>query len=322
MSSRLFFEDEVEQAALAWLESAGWPVKHGPEIAPGEPNAERGDYGEVILQARLREALSRFNPALPPDALDDAYRRLTRPEGPTLEARSRAFHRMLVDGVNVEYRRKDGSIAGAQANIIDFDNLENNDWLAVNQFSVTENKHTRRPDIVLFVNGLPIVLIELKNAADENATIWSAFQQFQTYKVELPTLFAFNELLVISDGTEARIGTFTAGREWFKPWRTITGEKLADTRLPEMKVMILGVFDRRRLLKMLRYYIVFEDAGDGALEKKMAGYHQFHAVNVALAETLRAAKLKAEDRLTEVRAGYGSGEKLGGRQGDRRIGVV
>ncbi len=317
-----FSENTVEQAALAWLESAGWLVKHGPDIAPGEPNAERGDYGEVILQARLRDALARFNPALPPDALDDAYRRVTRPEGPTLEARSRAFHRMLVDGVNVEYRRNDGSIAGAQANIIDFDNLENNDWLAVNQFSVTENKHTRRPDIVLFVNGLPIVLIELKNAADENATIWSAFQQFQTYKVELPTLFAFNELLVISDGTEARIGTFTAGREWFKPWRTITGEKLADTRLPEMKVMILGVFDRRRLLKMLRYYIVFEDAGDGALEKKMAGYHQFHAVNVALAETLRAAKLMAEDRLTEVRAGYGSGEKPGGRPGDRRIGVV
>ncbi len=315
-------ESVVEQATLAWLESTGWLVKHGPDIAPGEPNAERRDYSEVGLQARLRDALARFNPALPPDALDDAYRRVTRPEGPTLEARSRAFHRMLVDGVNVEYRRNDGSIAGAQANIIDFDNLENNDWLAVNQFSVTENNHTRRPDIVLFVNGLPIVLIELKNAADENATIWSAFQQFQTYKVELPTLFAFNELLVISDGTEARIGTFTAGREWFKPWRTITGEKLADTRLPEMEVMILGVFDRRRLLKMLRYYIVFEDAGDGALEKKMAGYHQFHAVNVALAETLRAAKLKAEDRLTEVRAGYGSGEKLGGRQGDRRIGVV
>ena len=156
------------------------------------------------------------------------FRKLTLPVGATLEARNRTFHRMLVDGVTVEYRADDGSIRGMQAQIINFDDVGANDWLAVNQFTVSENRHNRRPDIVLFVNGLPLGVIELKNPADEDATIWTAWQQFQTYKAELPTLFAFNELLMVSDGTLARVGTLTAGREWFKPWRTITGETLAD----------------------------------------------------------------------------------------------
>lgn len=207
-----FTESEVEQVALDLFESLRFAIKHGPDIAPDMVGAERSDYGQVVLEARLREALGRLNPTLPSEALDDAFRKLMRPEGPTLEARNRALHRLLVDGVTVEFRREDGSIGGAQAQVIDFDNPDNNDWLAVNQFTVIENKHNRRPDIVLFVNGLPLVLVELKNAADENATIWSAFQQFQTYKSELPTLFAYNALLVISDGLEARIGTLTAKR--------------------------------------------------------------------------------------------------------------
>src|SRR5256885_9654774 len=172
-------------------------------------------------------------------------------EGAVLEARNRALHRLLVDGVTVEYRAPDGSIRGAQARVIDLDAPENNDWLAVNQFSVSENRHTRRPDVVLFVNGLPLALLELKNAADEDATIWSAFQQFQTYKAELPTLFAYNALLVVSDGVEARLGTLTAGREWFKPWRTIAGEQLAAPHLPELQVMIEGVCAKHRLLDLI-----------------------------------------------------------------------
>jgi len=172
-----FTESEVEQAALDWLENLGFAVKPGPDIAPGELAAERVDYGEVVLETRLRDALARLNPALPSEALDDAFRKLTCPEGPTLEARNRALHRLLVDGVTVEFRRPDGSIGGAQARAIDFDDPDNNDWLAVNQFTVAENKHTRRPDVVLFVNGLPLVLVELKNAADENATIWSGVVQ-------------------------------------------------------------------------------------------------------------------------------------------------
>ncbi|MCA3747625.1 MAG: type I restriction endonuclease subunit R, partial [Rubrobacter sp.] len=215
------------------------------------------------------------------------------------------------------------SVGGAQARVLDFDDPDNNDWLAVNQFTVTENRHLRRPDVVLFVNGLPLALIELKNAADESATIWTAYGQLQTYKAELPTLFAFNELLVISDGTEARVGTLTAGREWFKPWRTISGEALADPHLPELQVMIEGVFDRRRLLDLISYFILFEDSGGGPPQKKMAGYHQFHAVNVAVGETLRAARAREEaGHVAESFEGYEAGRRPGGEPGDRRAGVV
>jgi type I restriction enzyme, R subunit len=318
-----FTESIVESAALTWLERLGWTVKHGPEIAPGELAAERADYGQVVLTQRLQDALARLNPTLPAEALDDAFRKLIRSEGPTLEARNHTIHRLLVDGVTVEYRMGHGSIRGVQASVLDFDDMDNNDWLAINQFTVSEHQHTRRPDVVLFVNGLPLALIELKKAADEDATIWSAYQQLQTYQAELPTLFAFNAALVVSDGVEARIGPLTAGREWFKPWRTISGESLADAHLPELQVMLQGVFDRRPLLDLVRHFIVFEDAGGGPLVKKMAGYHQFHAVNVAVAETLRAARLRQEaDRVAEVRSGYEAGQRPGGRPGDRRIGVV
>ncbi len=316
-------EFAVESAALAWLESLGYAVMHGPEIAPGELFAERSNYGQVVLEQRLQDALARLNPLLPTEAIKDAFRKLTRPEGPTLEARNRVIHRLIVDGVTVEYRTTGGSIRGAQVRVIDFDVVDNNDWLVVNQFTVAENKHTRRPDIVIFVNGVPLAIIELKNAADENTTIWSAFEQFQTYKTELPALFAFNTLLVVSDGIEGRIGTFTAGREWFKPWRTVSGEKLADPYMPELQVIIEGVFEKRRLLDLIRHFIVFEDSGNGLLAKKMAGYHQFHAVNVAVGETLRAARLQAAgDRVVERLGGYEAGKRHGGHPGDRRIGVV
>ena len=156
-------EADVEQAALAWLHGLGWQVAHGPPIAPGTPNAERGDYGQVVLERRLRDSLAVLNPSLPSDALDDAFRKLTRSEGSILEARNRAFHRMLVEGVTVEYRADGGAIRGAQVKVVDFDDPATNDWLAVNQFTVTESRSTRRPDVVLFVNGLPLGVIELKN---------------------------------------------------------------------------------------------------------------------------------------------------------------
>src|SRR5262245_17150579 len=266
-------ESVVEQAALAWFESVGWSIRHGTEIAPGELAAERSDYGQVILAQRLRDAIGRLSRGLPALALDDAFRKLTRPEGAELSARNRAIHRLLVDGVTVEYRTPDGEIRGVQARVLDFENTAANDWLAVNQFTVVENKHSRRPDIVLFVNGLPLAVVELKNAADENATIWTAFQQLQTYKAEIPALFASNALLVVSDGVEARVGTFTAGREWFKPWRTVSGERLADPYLPELQVAIEGVFAPGRFLDLVRDFIVFEDERGGRLARKMAGYH-------------------------------------------------
>ena len=201
-------EADVEQAALDWLATLDWQVAHGPDIAPDTPAAERNDYGQVVLESRLRDALASLNPSLPAAALDDAFRKLTSPEGATLEARNRSFHRMLVNGVTVEYRTSDGAIRGEQALFIDFDTPDNNDWLAVNQFTVTENSSTRRPDIVLFLNGLPLGVIELKNPADEDATIWTAWQQLQTYRAELPSLFSMNEALMVSDGLNARIGAW------------------------------------------------------------------------------------------------------------------
>ena len=316
-------EADVEKAALAWLADLGWGVEDGPDIAPHTLNAERDDYGQVVLQRRLRDALSELNPSRPTDALDDAYRKLTRPEGATLEARNREFHRTLVNGVEVEYREAGGAVRGDIVRVIDFDEPAGNDWLAVNQFTVTENRNTRRPDVVLFVNGLPLGVIELKNPSDEDATIWTAWQQLQTYKSELPTLFSMNEALVVSDGNEARVGTLTSGREWFKPWRTVTGDTLADPHMTELQVMLEGVFEPGRFLSLVRDFIVFEDDGSGALVKKMAGYHQFHAVLFAVEETLRAARLqRKEGRIAEEGGRYESGRKPGGEPGDRRIGVV
>ena len=314
-------ESAVEAVALEWLASLGWAVAHGPGIAPDTLTAERADYGDVALQGRLRSALARLNPTLRAETLDDVFRKLLHPEGSTLEARNRAFHRMAVDGITVEYLSKDGSLRGAQVQAIDFDDPANNDWLAVNQFTVVENKHERRPDVVLFVNGLPLGVIELKNPADEDATIWTAWQQLQTYKAELPALFAFNAALIVSDGVDARIGTLTAGREWFKLWRTIDGEALADPHMPQLQVMLAGACERHRFLALVRDFIVFEDDGSGTLVKKMAGYHQFHAVGTAVAETLRATELQ------RAAVGKGSeqdesGRRRGGDPGDRRIGVV
>ena len=316
-------ESVIEQAALAWLESLAWRIAHGPDIAPDTLNAERTNYGQVVLEQRLRDSLARLNLDLPAEALDDVARKLAHPEGPTLETRNRAFHRMLVDGVTVEYRTSDGAVRGAQARVLDFEDLDNNDWLAVNQFTVAENKSNRRPDIALFVNGLPLGMIELKNPTDEDATIWTAWQQLQTYKAELPTLFAMNAALIVSDGVEARIGTLTGGREWFKPWRTISGETLATPHLPQLQVMLEGACEPRRFLALVRDFIVFEDDGSGSLVKKMAGYHQFHAVEVAVAETLRAAELsQTSEKLEEETVRYEAGRKAGGAPGDRRIGVI
>jgi type I restriction enzyme R subunit len=318
-------ESVLEEAALLWLAEAGFTVAHGPDIAFGQAGAERSDptYRDVVLDWRLREALVRLNSNLPQEALDDAFRKIVRADGPSLIERNRAVHRMLVDGVTVEYRRADGSIAGAQARVIDFDDPGNNDWLAVNQFTVVGPQgHNRRADIVMFVNGLPLGVIELKNPADENATIWSALNQLQTYQSQIPALFDYNCALVVSDGTEARIGVLGAGKEWFKPWRTIDGRGDAPKGMPELQVVLEGVFDKRRFLDLIRYFIVFEDMGGGVLTKKMAGYHQFHAVNFAVEQTLRAAAAPELARAAEERARYRSDRPQGGVPGDRRVGVV
>ncbi len=303
-------ESDVEAAAFEWLAGLGYLVQFGSEIAPGEPKGERDDYHEVILARRLREALERLNPALPPELLEEAFRKLTRTESPSLVQNNRAFHRMLTEGVTVERRREDGSIAGVQVRLLDFEEPDNNDWLAVNQFTVVEGRHERRADVAVFANGLPLATIELKNPADEQATIWSAFNQLQTYKNEIPSLFRFNELMIVSDGVEARVGSLTSDRERFMPWRTIDGESLAPATVPQLQVVIEGIFDKRRFLSLIRHFVAFEDEGSGKVSKKIAGYHQFHAVNKAIEATIEASRATGDRRCGVIWHTQGSGKSL------------
>ena len=312
-------ESIVEDAALTWFGELGYEVGHGPHLAPGEPAAERESFGEVVLVGRLRAAMRKINPLIPEEAREEALRKVLRVATPSLVQTNRAFHRMLRDGVDVEYARPDGSTKHDKVWLVDFADPEANDWLAVNQFTVIEGQQNRRPDIVVFVNGLPLSLIELKNAADEDATIWSAYAQLQTYKAEIPGLLAYNAALVVSDGLQARMGSITANQEWFKVWRTIDGEGDAPKTALELEVLVRGVFDRRRFLDLLRHFIAFEEDPDtGAIHKIIAGYHQFHAVSAAVTETIRASSANiGEDVGT-----YWAGRMQGGKPGDRRAGVV
>ena len=303
-------ESILEEAVLEWLEGLGYAVAHGPDIAPGERAAERLDYAEVLLEKRLRAALERLNPDLPYEAIDAAVRKVTRLPAPALVGNNHAFHRMLVNGVDVEYRNPDGGVSYDKAHLLDFADPDNNDWLAVNQFTVIEDNHQRRPDIVVFVNGLPLAIFELKNPADENATVWMAYNQLQTYKHQIPSLLAYNATLVISDGTQALVGSLTAQKERFMPWRTIEGDTLAPPAIMELDVLVKGVFEKRRFLDLVRHFMVFEDQGDGELIKKQAGYHQFHAVNTAVETTIEAASPKGDKRCGVVWHTQGSGKSL------------
>jgi type I restriction enzyme R subunit len=316
-------ESIVEGAALEWFGELGYAIGHGPHLAPGEPAAERESFGDVVLVGRLREAIRRLNPAIPEEAREDAVRKVLRVGTFSLTQTNRAFHRMLRDGVPVEYPRPDGSIAGDHVRLVDFGDVRANDWLAVNQFTVIEGQHNRRPDIVVFLNGLPLGLIELKNAADEDATIWSAYAQLQTYKAEIASLLHYNAALVVSDGLRARMGSVTANQEWFKVWRTIDGEGDAPKTTLELEVLVRGVFERQRFLDLLQHFIVFEEDPDsGALHKIIAGYHQFHAVNAAVEETVRASGMVEVNTAKQDVGTYWAGRMHGGKPGDRRAGVV
>ena len=302
-------ESDIETASLEWLSGLGYSVLHAPEIAPDAPNAERSGYEEVILTGRLREAVDRLNPSIPAESQEDAIQKIRSPSSPSLAQNNRTFHLMLVDGIEVEYRDADGATRGGRVQLVDFDNPDNNDWLAVNQFTVVENSE-RRPDIVLFVNGLPLGIIELKNPTDKNATVWSAFRQLQTYKQEIPILFAYNEAIVVSDGVEARVGSLTADRERFMPWRTIEGEAEAASTELELEVLVKGLFDRERFLNYLRRFIAFEYTGGDTIAKKIAGYHQFHAVRAAVAATVEASRPSGDRRCGVIWHTQGSGKSL------------
>jgi len=306
-----FSESTVEDATLSWLADLDYSERHGPEIAPGEPAVERASLSEAILPERLRSALGTLNPNVAEESLGEVFRKLTLIESRSLIVNNRSLHRLLVDGIVVECRREDGSIGAEIVRVIDFDSPDANDWLAVNQFTVIEGQRNRRPDVVVFVNGLPLGVVELKNAADADATLWDAFNQIQTYKQQIPSLFLHNAVAVISDGLEARVGTISADKERFMPWRTIEGETLAPVFLPQLEVLLRGVFDKRRFLDLIRHFIVFEeDTSDGTIIKKMAGYHQFHAVNTAIEQTIKASRPDGTRQAGVVWHTQGSGKSL------------
>jgi type I restriction enzyme R subunit len=319
-------ESVVEEATLAWLAHHGWQVTFGINASPDGSAPERASNSDVILTARLSAAVDRLNPGIPADARADAIRKVMAVEMPSLVEENRRLHRLIVEGVPVEYRTTDGNIRGDRVRLVDFDatrgGLDMNDWLAINQFTVIERGANRRPDIVLFINGLPIAVIELKNPGDENATVAGAYNQLQTYKREIGSLFRTNALLIASDGVTARIGSLTADAERFMPWRTVDGEDIAPKGLPELEVMIGGVLDRQRLLMLMRDFTVFGDTGRGVV-KIIAGYHQFHAAQRAVAATLRAVPgVSPASALHENPLRYGLPNAADHPEGDKRIGVI
>ena len=304
-----FSERHVEDAALSWLAGCGYAVLHGPDISPDGPTPERVSYDQALLTGRLGYALGRLNPHLPAETLEEVLRKVQQTETPSLVEENRRLHRYLIEGVPVEVAREDGSIGGDVARLIDFTDVEANDWLAVNQFTVIEHGHNRRPDVVLFVNGLPLSVIELKNPGDVNATLDGAFNQLQTYKDEIPSLFRTNAALVTSDGLRARLGSLTASLERFMPWRTIDGSAVAPKGEPELGTLIEGIFEKTRFLTLIRDFTVFGDTGSGLI-KIVAGYHQFHAVRHAVQSTIAAARPEGDRRIGVIWHSQGSGKSL------------
>lgn len=327
-------ESEIEEYAIELMEKSGYEYIYGPDIAPDSETPERDSFEDVLLIDRLKTAVGRINPNIPADVRDDAIRQILRLNSPELIANNEAFHRMLTEGINVTIQ-KDGDSRGDLVWLIDFDNPENNDFLVLNQFTVIENNVNKRPDMILFVNGLPLVVLELKNPADENATILSAFKQLQTYKQAIPRLSTYNGFMVISDGLEARAGSISAGMTRFMAWKTSDGIAEASPLIGQMETLIKGMLNKKTLLDIIRHFIVFEkskkeDKDTGIItiqtEKKLAAYHQYYAVNRAVESTLRAAqyvpKQPKKNRISETPESYGLPGVANQPQGDRKGGVV
>ena len=328
-------ESAIEQFAIELLEEQGYQYVYAPNIAPDSKTPERQSFEDVLLLERLRTAVGRINPGIPADAREDAIKQIQRLNSPELIANNEAFHRMLTEGIKVSYQ-KDGADRGDLVWLIDFKNPENNEFLVTNQFTVIENDVNRRPDVILFVNGLPLIVIELKNPADENATVKSAFNQLQTYKQAIPGLFTYNGFMVISDGLEAKAGSLSAGFSRFMAWKSTDGKTVASPRIGQMETLINGMLNKRTLLDITRHFIVFdkskkEDKETGITTivtvKKLAAYHQYYAVNKAVESTLRASgysetKTTDEFMLMESPASYGLVGVDSQPAGDRKGGVV
>jgi len=301
-------EDEVEQFALEILEEMGYDILNGPDISPDGITPIRGDYSEVVLIGRLRDSVHHLNPNIPYSVREEAIKKVIRSDSPDLMVNNETFHKMLVNGIDVEYR-EDENVIWDKVWLFDFQESANNDFLAVNQYTIIENKNNRRPDIVLFVNGLPLVVMELKNPVDEKATIKRAYQQLETYKDQIPSLFHFNEILIVSDGMEARAGTLTSDWERFMPWKTIDGIEQVPDNMPEMEVLLRGMLNKNILMDLLRHFIVFEKEKTNT-RKKLAAYHQYHAVNKAVDATLKASSMGGDQRCGVVWHTQGSGKSL------------
>jgi type I restriction enzyme R subunit len=301
-------EDQLEQETLGWLQDLGYTVLNGPDIAVDGSMPERTNYVQTYLPNRIRDAVNRLNPAVPAVAREDAIKQVQDLVIPALLSANRHFHKLLVTGVPVQYQL-DGETRGDFVKLLDWETPANNEWLAVNQFSIKGPRHTRRPDIVLFVNGLPLVLIELKNPADENADVWKAYDQIQTYKEQIPDVFQYNEVLVISDGTEALLGSLSADGERFMAWRTIDGNTLDPLgQFQELQTLVRGLLAPEYFLDYLRYFVLFED--DGKLVKKIAGYHQFHAVRSAIDQVVLASRPGGSHKGGVVWHTQGSGKSI------------
>lgn len=304
MTTTRITESGIEKFAIELLERQGYRYVYAPDIAPDSDTPQRESFEDVLLLERLRTALGRINPSVPADAREDAIRQVRRLSSPELISSNEAFHRMLTEGINVSYH-KDGNDRGDLVWLIDFNDPENNEFLVANQFTVVENDVNKRPDIILFINGLPLVVIELKNPADENATIRSAFNQLQTYKQTIPSLFAYNGLMVISDGLEARSGSISAGFTRFMAWKSSDGRLEASPLIGQLETLIKGMLGKATLLDILRHFIVFEkskkeDPATGIITirtvKKLASYHQYYAVNRAVESTMRASGFIAKEK--------------------------
>ena len=321
-------ESEIETLAIERLQALGFSYVYAPDVAPDAANPERESFAEVLLLSRLRNAVARINPTLPAAALDEAVKIVQRISSPELLANNEAFHRLLTEGVNVSYQ-KDGNTRGDLVWLVDFTNPDNNEFLLANQFTIIENNQNKRPDIILFVNGLPLVVIELKNAADENTTLTSAYRQLETYKQAIPSLFTYNGFVVISDGLEAKAGSISAGLSRFMAWKSADGKTDASHLVSQLETLINGMLNKATLLDLIRHFIVFEkssreDPKTGQISistvKKLAAYHQYYAVNAAVISTLRATAEAAG--VAQTPSNYGLPDVRTQPRGDRKAGVV
>lgn len=328
-------ENSIEEFAIKLLENLGYDYVYAPDIAPDTPKSERASYEEVLLLGRLEEAIRRINPSIPYDTQIEAIKEVQRISSPELLNNNEAFHRMLTEGIKVSYQ-KDGNQRGDLVWLIDFENPENNEFVVANQFTVIEDGNTKRPDVILFVNGIPLVVIELKNPADENATVKSAFKQVQTYKAIIPGLFTYNGFMIISDGLEARAGSLSAGMTRFMSWKSADGKEEASHLVSQLETLINGMLNKETLLDLIRHFIVFEKAKKEDSEtgittistiKKLAAYHQYYAVNRAVESTLRATghtidKETPTSMAMEDPESYGVAGVKSQPKGDRKGGVV